>query len=311
MVDAPAAAGGLKILLVAEEAAGTRALAMLERGGRRPVAVVTGTAAVAAGAERLGIPRREPASVEDPALAAWMGDAGIDLMLNVHSILNPHPEVLAAPRIGAFNMHPGPLPAYAGFNAPSWAILEGETSYAVTVHRMVEEMDAGPIVFEARFPIGPEDTGLKVATGCIREGLPLVGRLLEAAEAGAVPEREQEGEGRFTWFETPYEGAVPWGGGARRVADLIRAADYAPYPSPWGTFTTTVNGREVGIVRAARSGEATTEAPGTVGAVDEAGALVSAGDEWVRVERIELAGEPAAPADAFTPGAACEPGPPA
>lgn len=311
MVDASAAAGPLKILLVAEEAAGARALRMLERGGRLPVAVVTDTEAVADGAERLGIPRRELKSVEEPALAGWMRDESVDLMLNVHSILNPHPEVLAAPRLGAFNMHPGPLPAYAGFNAPSWAILEGETSYAVTVHRMVEEMDAGPIVFEARFPIGPEDTGLKVATGCIREGLPLLERLLEAAESGTVPEREQEGTGRFTWFETPYEGVVPWRAGARRVVDLIRAADYAPYPSPWGTFTTTVGGHEVGIVRALRTGETTPEEPGTVGAVDDAGALIAAGDEWVRIERIELAGEPAAPGDGFAPGAVCEPGPPA
>jgi methionyl-tRNA formyltransferase len=213
--------------------------------------------------------------------------------------------VLAAPRLGAFNMHPGPLPAYAGFNAPSWAVADGETSYAVTVHRMVEAMDAGPIVFEGRFPIGPDDTGLKVATGCIREGLPLLERLLEAADRGEIPELEQEGEGRFTWFETPDEGVLRWELGARRAVDLVRAADYAPYPSPWGTFRTSVDGREVGILRASRSGEPTAEPAGTVGAVDESGALVSAGDEWVRVERAALGGEAVAPADVFRGGAVC------
>ena len=205
-MDAAASRGALRVALVGEEAAGARALAMLGDGRCELVGVATDSDAIAAAAMRLGAPRHPAASVCDPAFASLLADERVDLLLNVHSALNPHPEALAAPRIGAFNLHPGPLPAYAGFNAPSWAIAAGETSYAVTVHRMVEEMDAGPIVFEAGFEIGPEDTGLKVATGCVREGIPLLERLLDAAEAGEVPNASRRARGSSPGSRRPTKG---------------------------------------------------------------------------------------------------------
>ena len=98
---------------------------------------------------------------------------------------------------------------------------------------------------------------------------------------------------------------LDWNLGARRVVDLIRAADYSPFASPWGSFRTSFDGEEVAILRAARTGEPSAEPAGTVGAADDAGALISAGDAWVRAERAERAGEPVAPAEVFRPGGVC------
>jgi UDP-4-amino-4-deoxy-L-arabinose formyltransferase/UDP-glucuronic acid dehydrogenase (UDP-4-keto-hexauronic acid decarboxylating) len=245
--------------------------------------------------------------VSDPIFAARVASDRIDLILNVHSVRNPDPGVLAAPRIGSFNMHPGPLPTYAGFNAPSWAIAAGEEHYAVTVHWMVAEMDAGPIAYEARFEIGEHDTGLRVATRCVAEGIPLLARLIDDAEAGEVPSRPQDPEGwSFTWYDVPYGGRLPWEARARRVVDLVRAADYAPYASPWGTFATVVGGDEVAIVRAALTGEGTDAPPGTIGPARGEAVAVSAGDEWVLVERCRIAGEDVPPCVALVAGRRCE-----
>ena len=66
-------------------------------------------------------------SVRDPEFAEWMRSEEIDLLLNVHSLYVIHADLVAAPRTGSFNLHPGPLPEYAGLNAPSWAIYHGES----------------------------------------------------------------------------------------------------------------------------------------------------------------------------------------
>ena len=67
--------------------------------------------------------------------------------MNVHSLFLIHPWS-SAPTIGSFNLHPGPLPEYAGLNVPSWAIYEGEKrSHGVTVHWMDEGVDTGPIAW--------------------------------------------------------------------------------------------------------------------------------------------------------------------
>ncbi|MDX6626505.1 MAG: methionyl-tRNA formyltransferase [Solirubrobacterales bacterium] len=305
-MDEAATRAALTVALVAEEAAGARALRLLAERGQPPAAVLTKTPSVAALAAELELPRLEPDLVLDPSFAGWFDERGVDLLLNVHSVLNPDAGVLAAPRIGSFNLHPGPLPGYAGFNAPSWAIAEGEERHAVTVHWMTPEMDAGPIAYEQWFEIAPGDTGLRLATKCVREGIPLLALLLADAERAGVPSRPQASEGgHFYWYEVPHAGRLPWQAGAKRVVDLVRAADYSPYPSPWGAFLTAVGGGDVAVVRASRTGEQTEAPPGAIGAPRGDRALVSAGDEWVLVERTRRDGDDLAPTSLLPEGGRC------
>jgi methionyl-tRNA formyltransferase len=53
---------------------------------------------------------------------------------------------------GAFNFHPGP-PAYPGWAPAHFALYNRETEFGVTAHVMIEQVDAGPIIDVALFPI--------------------------------------------------------------------------------------------------------------------------------------------------------------
>lgn len=154
----------LRVALAAEESAGVQALRLLVERGHEIVAVLSGSGAGGPGANVVGVARemRLPIQaaqrISEPALAEELSD--LDLLLNVHSLHIAHPAVIAAPRLGAFNLHPGPLPEYAGLHVVSWAIYEGERRHGVTLHRMTPDVDAGPIAFAAHFPISDTDTGL-------------------------------------------------------------------------------------------------------------------------------------------------------
>src|SRR5207237_10106595 len=128
-----------------------------------------------------GLDGREARDVKRPDYAQKIIDERVDVILNVHSRYIVHEEVCQAPRIGAFNMHPGPLPEYAGLNCVSWALYRGESRYAVTVHWMIREIDAGDIVYQASFPIQANDTPLLLTHKCVKAGVPLLARLLESA----------------------------------------------------------------------------------------------------------------------------------
>lgn len=298
------------VLVVAEESAGAQSLRLVARRGHEVVGVLTApdrsNGSVAGVADELGLPVLDPGRVRDPGLARWIADHGVDLLVNVHSLQIVHEDVIAAPRIGSFNLHPGPLPRYAGLNAPSWAVYEGETRHAVTLHWMAGKVDAGAIAYEAWFDIAPTDTGLRVATNCVRHGVPLVGRLLDDAARGAghVPATPQDPAGR-RWFGrgAPHGGRLPWDMPARRVVDLVRAATYAPFPSPWGWPATSLCGRDIEVTRVRPTGEAADAPPGTVGHARPGGVLVAAADEWVLVERLRVDGRPAAPGEALPAGA--------
>lgn len=55
---------------------------------------------------------------------------------------------------GAFNFHPGP-PSYPGWAPAHFALYDQAAEFGATVHAMVEQVDAGPIIEFATFPIPP------------------------------------------------------------------------------------------------------------------------------------------------------------
>jgi methionyl-tRNA formyltransferase len=53
---------------------------------------------------------------------------------------------------GAFNFHPGP-PGYPGWAPAHFALYNRETEFGATAHVMTEQVDAGPIIDVALFPV--------------------------------------------------------------------------------------------------------------------------------------------------------------
>ena len=122
----------MNILLVAEESAGVQTLRRLADSDDTLVGVLSSGigacrgASVETAARRLGLSVLPAELVRDPSFADQVRALETDILLNVHSLHVVVPEILAALRIGSFNLHPGPLPQYAGLAAPSWAIYNGE-----------------------------------------------------------------------------------------------------------------------------------------------------------------------------------------
>jgi methionyl-tRNA formyltransferase len=286
----------MNIVLAAEESAGIQALRLIMEKGHRVRAVLSspngarGTT-VAAVARSLDIEVLPARLVTDPALAEQIKIDEVDLLLNIHSLYIIHPDVIAAPAIGSFNLHPGPLPEYAGLNVPSWAIYHGQRRHAVTLHWMAPTVDAGHIAFAASFEIEPADTGLTLSAKCVRYGLPLLDALLEraATDPAAIPSLTQDlSRRRYFGRRVPHDGWIPWHVTARQVVDFVRACDYGPWPSPWGEpRARTTDGFEVIIRGAKLTHEPTTAPPGTVGRDPGGGMLVATANEWVLVQHVQ------------------------
>jgi methionyl-tRNA formyltransferase len=300
----------LRILLIAEEAAGVECLRMLAGTAHEIVAVTTQAAGehvagatVAGMARRLGYRLWSAAQTRASAFAAVIRRERVELLLNVHGLYVLPLEVVSAPLIGSFNLHPGPLPRYAGLNAPSWAIYHGEQTHAATLHWMDEGIDTGPLAYSAEFPIEHDETGLTLTAKCIRAGLPLLHDLLAAAIKDGIPRRPQpSGLRRYYGREVPHEGRLIWSESALRVVNFIRACDYSPFLSPWRSPRAYLAGREISILKAGLTGERCDAPPGTVGQKAGNEVLVAARDEWVRVQRVQVGSSTLAAAEALRPG---------
>ena len=307
----------LRVLLAGEEAAGAQTLRLLHETGQQVVGVLTGRAGAARSsgplsslAEQWGYRVWPARCVRDPAFADEVRTSGVDLLLNVHSLYVVKAEVVAAPRIGSFNVHPGPLPEYAGLNAPSWAILNGERRHGVTVHWMDAGIDTGEIAYEARFEIAPEDTGFTLSAKGVRAALPLLRALLEraAAEPPRIPRRKQRAvPGRYYGREAPNGGRIDWRARAEEVERFVRAADYGPFASPWGAPRATLPGvGELEILKVARTRRPSDARPGTLGPPAAEGALVACADEWLLVKKLRAGGVAGDPGQLLAAGGALE-----
>lgn len=276
----------LRLGLVCEEAAGARALQAAAAAGHAIAALATSPGSPAwALAMRLGCTPVPAQRVREPCFAAELERAGVELLLNVHSLHLLPETVLRVPRLGAYNLHPGPLPRYAGLNAPSWAIYHGEERHGVTLHRMEPGIDTGPIAYQEIFRIEPCDTGLTVALRCMQKGLALVARLLEVAsrDPDAVPRTPQDPAQRSYFGRgVPQGGRIGWDAPARRIRDFVRACDYRPFRSPWGAPRAPLAGRVVELLEVALTGEACRAAPGTARREGDA-LLVAAADAWLEL----------------------------
>jgi len=306
----------LNILLAGEESAGIQTLRALADSDHRIVAVMASQSNNNGAltnlwetAEKLGYQTWPAKLVKDPRFADEVRAAEVDVILNIHSLFIINKEVVSAPRIGCFNMHPGPLPRYAGLNAVSWAIYRGETSHGVTIHKMEPGIDTGHIVYQELFDIDATDTGLTVSARCIRSGIALVLRLMEtlSANPAALPFTPQDLTKReYFGREIPHEGRLIWSLPAREIVNFVRACDFFPFHSPWGhphTILETMSGaQEISVVKARLTGELCDRSPGTVGEFVGPGVKIACGDEWIIVNKVRVEGRYMNSADALKPG---------
>jgi methionyl-tRNA formyltransferase len=300
----------LTIALAGEEAAGVQALRLLAHRGHDVVAVFTdsgeggSSASVASTAESLGVPVRAASEVREPALADWLREEQVGLLLSVHSRHLIHADVLSAPTLGAYNLHPGLLPERAGLNPQSWALYEGADRHGVTLHHMTPVFDEGPIVFSDAFDLQRSDTGLSVLIQCVRRGLRQLEQLLELVEHGEpVPAHPQDLAHR-RWFGAgpPDDGRLDWRRPALCAVDFVRACDYRPFRSPWGFPRCIAHGLDVAVLGAAVDHDHASVAPGTVAHADDGAVLIAAADAWVRVEQVEVEDQQLSAVDVFRDG---------
>jgi UDP-4-amino-4-deoxy-L-arabinose formyltransferase/UDP-glucuronic acid dehydrogenase (UDP-4-keto-hexauronic acid decarboxylating) len=165
---------------------------------------------------------------------------------------------------------------------------------------MTAGIDAGPIAYQAEFPLDDRDTGLSVALECARAGLPLVERLVETAahDPGAIPALPQDLTRReYFGREIPRGGALVWSEPAAAVVAFVRAFDYHPFPSPWGTPRTRCADREIGVIKAERTGLPTAGPAGVLRREGADSLQVAAADEWVALTLLRLGDRDVRPRD--------------
>jgi phosphoribosylglycinamide formyltransferase 1 len=141
IIDRLHGAHGIEVVAVASDKPGAMAL---ERA--REAAIPTAT--FPAG----DYPDRD---ARDSALADWLGEREVDLVVLAGYMQLLAPSFVARFRGRAINVHPALLPSFPGLDAVGQALAHGVGVTGVTVHLVDEGVDSGPIVLQRAVEVPP------------------------------------------------------------------------------------------------------------------------------------------------------------
>lgn len=214
----------------------------------------------------------------------------VDFVMSITN-LKMLPEWLIKLGKQAINFHDGPLPKYAGLNAPVWAILNDEAEHGVTWHEMTSQVDEGRILSQKTFPIVPGETALSINAKCYQVALDTFGDLLEGLISGNLTPVEQNQRDRsyFGLSKRPQAGGlIDWNKSVEDVERLVRALDHGNYRNPLSSPKIQVVGK-LFIIKQAKIHELKSDhAPGTLVDISSGSIKVACGNGILDITEISL-----------------------
>ena len=161
------------------------------------------------------------------------------------------PALLACPSRGAYNLHGSLLPRYRGRAPVNWAVLHGERETGASLHRMVQQPDAGALVDQESVPILPNDTAGDILLKVTWAAEKVLDRTLPALLAGNSRETPLDlARGSYFGRRTPADGLIDWRQDAWTVHNLVRAVA-PPYPGAFFDY----RGRRLALMGSYYRGE--------------------------------------------------------
>jgi methionyl-tRNA formyltransferase len=137
-------------------------------------------------------------------------------------------DTLYAARLGAWNVHASLLPAYRGAAPIERAIMAGENETGISIMRMDEGLDTGPIALQYHTSIPPDMTGGELTQILADLGAKAIVEGMSRLEENSLTLSEQDSlNATYAAKLEDEERVIRWGEGVRKVHDLVRA--FAPH----------------------------------------------------------------------------------
>jgi methionyl-tRNA formyltransferase len=204
--------------------------------------------------------------------------------------------ILAAPRLGCYNIHASLLPRWRGAAPIARAIMAGDRMTGVTIMRMTEGLDEGPVCIMATAAIGENETASELHDRLARLGADLVLKALEGLERGTLPSVPQSSEGAT--YAAKIDKAEAHIDFARPAGDVLNHIHgLSPYPGAWTLVPAGSQQQRVKILRAERA-----EGSGAPGTVIDDRLTIACADAAVRPHIVQREGRAAMPREEFLRG---------
>jgi methionyl-tRNA formyltransferase len=201
-------------------------------------------------------------------------------------------RLLDIPKWGIINIHASLLPEYRGAAPIQWAILNDEDKTGLTIMRMEERLDTGPILLQEECPILKNETAGQLHDRLAVMAGDLMIKWLNQMSNNLLEEKPQD-HSAASYAPKMEKGIslIDWKQPASRVSALIRALD----PKP-GAYTIWQD-KKIKLFASGTVNEKRSDTiPGKVVGQGEEGLVVEAGQGVIKVREIQYPGKKRLPA---------------
>lgn len=168
-------------------------------------------------------------------------------------------QILDVPKFGSINIHGSLLPKYRGASPIQAAILNGDKETGITLIKMDELMDHGPIIAKEVVRLKGNETFQGLYRQLAEVSAELIAKILPDWFAGKIKSAEQiHAHATFTKLLTRVDGKIDWSTPAKLIDQKIRALN--PEPGVW----TMLDGKIVKLLSAHLLNESKIELPGKI-----------------------------------------------
>jgi methionyl-tRNA formyltransferase len=257
--------------------------------------------AVKARAVALGLEVIQPAKISQPEIIQRVRDIQPDAgVVAAFAALIPK-SLLGIPKHGWLNIHPSLLPKYRGPSPVESALYKGERVTGVTIMRLAETMDTGPVLAAEATEIGEEENAGQLSERLAKIGAALLVKALALVGAGKADLREQD-DSAATYCRkfTKGDGVIDWS--AVNVANHVRAV--TPWPGAQASLRAQNTGKiiELAVTGVRGLAEPSRVEAGRIVKIGKEGMTVGTGGKDVLVTFVKPAGKKEMAAQAFANG---------
>ena len=203
-------------------------------------------------------------------------------------------SILDLPPKGCIGIHSSLLPKYRGGAPVNWGLINGESSWGISLMYLEDGPDTGDIIAQESFPVTIEDTCKTVYDKATEASLNVLKKFIPLLAKGEAPRNPQD-DSQATLYRQrkPYHGVVDWNKTALELFNWVRALTH-PYP---GAFTYLPDGRKFFIWEAALLEEELKDTyqdspPGTIQALlPYRGIVIRTGQGKLILKQVQVVGE--------------------
>ncbi|MDP3996034.1 MAG: methionyl-tRNA formyltransferase [bacterium] len=198
-------------------------------------------------AEKYNIPVVQPAKISEYAEEIEKLNPSLVIIAAFGQIIPK--KILEIPEYGCLNVHPSLLPKYRGPSPIQFAILKGEEKTGVTIMRISEKLDTGPILSQQEIEVSQKETFESLHDKLAEAGTRLLIETIPRLLAGKLPPiPQEEAEATYTKILKKEDGKIDWDKSPKEIERQVRALN------PWPGTYTLYNGKRLKILNAEAAG---------------------------------------------------------